>query len=383
MIIKKQLAVGIALVLCSATAFSAPKVADGRGNAMGNTGVASADYLLAPFYNPALAGAYRENDDVGLLLPALQATVNDNDDTLSDIEDLQDVVEDTPSDITAIDSYLDKLSDNAPVSVNAGAGIAVAIPNKYVAANLFAAGYAELAVDTNIDDDSTPLTRYNNSEVNLLAFTYTEVGIALAKPYTVAGQEITFGVSPKFQRLKTYAQNISLSDYDIDDYDECEQSKNSFNLDLGAFWQKDTWRVGLAVKNLFKRSLDVQDTTSSIDGTYELAPQATLGGAYLSRFFTASVDLDLTRQTRFEDLNISGLDDDFDDTQFLRFGVEGNAWDWLQLRAGYEVDLLSNMDNSVTAGIGISPFDVVNIDLAGSYAGDNQYGATLSLAFTF
>jgi hypothetical protein len=108
-----------------------------------------------------------------------------------------------------------------------------------------------------------------------------------------------------------------------------------------------------------------------------------VAGAYVSRFFTASVDLDLTKQTRFEGLNIDGLADDFDDTQFIRFGVEGNAWDWLQLRAGYEVDMLSNMDNAVTAGLGISPFDVVNIDIAGSYSGDNQFGGSLSLAFTF
>ena len=38
----------IAIVVNAATV-----VPDGRGNGMGNTGVTSADYLLAPFYNPA------------------------------------------------------------------------------------------------------------------------------------------------------------------------------------------------------------------------------------------------------------------------------------------------------------------------------------------
>jgi hypothetical protein len=270
MITKNKLAVGVCLALCSTTAFSAAKVADGRGNAMGNTGVASADYLLAPFYNPALTGVYRDNDDAGLLLPGIQVTANDQDDTLSDIDDLQDLIDSYDvllensqvPDSTATDDLnaaLDSLQDNAPLSVNVGAGLAVAIPNKYVAANLFGSGYVEVVAATDIADyDSSHSVndyentqyRYEQSEVDLLAFGYTEVGIALAKPFTVAGQEITFGVSPKFQKLKTYAQHIDVKNFDIDDYDQSEKNKSAFNLDIGAVWMKDTWQVGFAVKKL-------------------------------------------------------------------------------------------------------------------------------------
>jgi hypothetical protein len=352
---------------------------------MGNTGVASADYLMAPFYNPALTSVYRDNDDAGLLLPGVQVTANDQDDTLSDIDDLQDAIDRyeagavDASSVNELNGYLDALQGNNPISVNAGVGIAVAIPNQYVAANLFGDGYVEVMAATDIKDNADVEQRYTLSEVNLLAFSYTEYGVALAKPYTIANQEVTFGISPKFQRLTTYAQNISVKNFDIDDYDQSEKNKSAFNLDIGAVWMKDTWQVGFAVKNLFKQSIDTD--TTQVKGTYELTPQATVAGAYVSRFFTASVDLDLTKQTRFEDMDI--IDDSFDDTQYVRFGVEGNAWDWLQLRAGYEVDMLSNMDNAVTAGLGISPFDVVNIDIAGSYSGDNQFGGSLSLAFTF
>ncbi len=54
-----------------------------------------------------------------------------------------------------------------------------------------------------------------------------------------------------------------------------------------------------------------------------------------------------------------------------------------QLRAGYEVDLQNSLDNSVSVGLGVSPWDVVSFDLAGSYAGDNQFGLSANLAFTF
>jgi hypothetical protein len=90
---------------------------------------------------------------------------------------------------------------------------------------------------------------------------------------------------------------------------------------------------------------------------------------------TVAVDIELTKQERFASLN--------DETQYLRFGIEGNAWDWAQLRAGYEIDMQDNADSAITAGIGLSPFDVVSLDLAGNYAGSNQLGASANLAFTF
>ena len=76
----------------------------------------------------------------------------------------------------------------------------------------------------------------------------------------------------------------------------------------------------------------------------------TLGIGYVGDYVALSLDADLTKQKRFKELD--------DDTQFIRVGIEGNAWGWAQLRAGYEVDLENNLDNSVTGGIGISPFDV-------------------------
>ena len=54
-----------------------------------------------------------------------------------------------------------------------------------------------------------------------------------------------------------------------------------------------------------------------------------------------------------------------------------------QLRLGYEIDLEDTLDNSFTFGVGISPADLVSFDLAASYAGDNQYGLSGNLAFTF
>lgn len=360
-------------------------VADGRGNGMGNTGVTSADYVLAPFYNPSLVAVHREEDDFGLLIPAIGATVRDTDETIDTIDNLQDAIKafensgsSDPAQAAKLNSYLTQLEDNKPLSVAAGAGLAVAFPIKTLSANFFSRGYAEIIAvqDIAVNGGDTPAavkTRYESSNVDMIAFGYTEYGLALAKQFNINGQDFSFGVSPKYQQLRTYKQNLSVEDFDLSDYDKSKTTKNTFNMDLGAVWLIDNYRIGVAVKDLFSKKIDTLDVAGV--STYDLNTQVTVSGAYAHEFLTATIDWDLTKQKRFVGLA--------DDTQFLRLGVEGNAFGWAQLRAGYQFDTEDTLDDVITAGIGISPGDLVSFDIAGSYAGNNQYGASANLSFTF
>ncbi|WP_434999383.1 conjugal transfer protein TraF [Vibrio scophthalmi] len=372
---KTTLAVVCALGSISTSSIAATQMADARSNGMGNTGVVSADYLLAPFHNPALGALHRDNDDVGILFPAFGLTAHDQDETIQTIDDAQDLFADisngSSSDTAALDKLLDDLAGNAPVAVTAGLNFAVAIPTRTLSVNLFGGGYTEVIAATDVSDLSDAEDRYNDSTFKMVAFGVTEVGLSLAKSFELGGQNIAFGISPKYQNLLTYSQEGNIDNFDLDDYDKSERSKTAFNVDLGMAWHSGPLRAGLAMKNLFSQEIDTE-----IGGyTYELNPQATIGLGYAGEYLAASVDFDLTKQKRFKELN--------DDTQFLRFGVEGNAWGWAQLRAGYEMDLEDTLDDSITAGIGISPFDAVSFDIAGSYAGENQFGASANLAFTF
>ncbi|EGU42705.1 hypothetical protein VII00023_05357 [Vibrio ichthyoenteri ATCC 700023] len=372
---KITLAVACALGAVSTSAIAATQVADARSNGMGNTGVVSADFLLAPFHNPALGALHRDSDDVGILLPAFGVTVHDQDETIQTIDDAQDLFADisngSSSDTAALDKLLDDLAGNAPVAVTAGLNFAVAIPTRTLSVNLFGGGYTEVIAATEVSDLSDAEDRYNDSTFKMVAFGVTEVGLSFAKSFELGGQNIAFGISPKYQNLLTYSQEGNIDNFDLDNYDESERSKTAFNLDLGMAWHSGPLRAGLAMKNLFSQEIETE-----IGGyTYELNPQATIGLGYAGEYLAASIDFDLTKQKRFKELN--------DDTRFLRFGVEGNAWGWAQLRAGYEIDLEDTLDDSITAGIGISPFDAVSFDIAGSYAGENQFGASANLAFTF
>ncbi|EKO3401396.1 conjugal transfer protein TraF [Vibrio fluvialis] len=381
----KYLSAVIMFGICPLSAYAANSVADARGNAMGNTGVTTSDYLLAPFYNPALTAVYRDRDSVGLLVPALGANIRDSDESLSTIDDLQSSIDQfeaagvgaaTQENINQLNGYLDDLADDKPFAVSGGAGIAVALPMNAVSLNFFARGYAEILADSTIaantgNTASDVETRYQNSYVNMLAFGYSEYGVAVAKLFTLQGQQIAIGITPKIQELRTYKEVVTVQDFDLSDYDQSKTSKNAFNLDIGAVWLKDNFRAGIAAKDLISQEIKTYDDQSS----YTLDPQVTVSGGYVTDFLALAVDWDLTKQKRFK-----GVDDD---TQFLRFGVEGNAWGWAQLRAGYEIDLESTLDNSITAGLGISPGDLVSVDLAANYAGNYQYGLSANLAFTF
>lgn len=379
----KKWSVVALLILSSASVQSANTVADARGNGMGNTGVTTADYLIAPFYNPALVAVYRDRDTFGVLFPAIGATARDPDKSLETIDDLQDSIktfENTSnpnqSNVTQLNSYLDQLADDKPLAVSAGVGMAVAVPLDVLSLNIFARGYAEVISRSDIaanggDSIAAVENRYQNSTVDLIAFGYSEFGVAMAKMYSLAGQQLSFGITPKIQQLRTYKQTVSVKDFDLSDYDKSETNDNAFNLDFGAIWLIDNFRIGVAVKDLFAQELKTIDGISA----YQLDTQVTFSGGYVTELFSAAIDIDATKQERFKNLK--------DDTQYLRFGVEGNAWGWVQLRAGYEMDLEDTLDDAFTFGIGISPGDLVSFDLAGNYAGDNQFGVSGNLAFTF
>lgn len=381
---KSTLAVVMAMAF-SSSAFASNLLMDARGAGMGNTGVSTADYLLAPYYNPALTAVYRKNDSFGILLPSIGLRAEDKDESLKTIDDLQDSIEQferagvgaaTQENVDQLNRYLDQLADDKPLAVTAGIGIAVALPLDAVSLNFFTRGYAEVIAKANVaaksgNSANEVKTRYESSDVDLTAFGYTEVGLAVGKQVVLGGQTVALGVTPKVQQLRTYQDNASVKSFDLDDYDKSEVKDNAFNLDMGAVWLIDQYRVGIVAKDLFAKDIQTQNRNN----IYKLDTQIAVSGSYVSDFFIAAVDLDLTKQRRFNGDN--------DDTQFMRFGVEGNAWGWAQLRAGYEVDLQNSLDNSVSVGLGVSPWDVVSLDLAGSYAGDNQFGLSANLAFTF
>jgi len=110
---------------------------EARGDAMGGVGVVSANFLTAPFYNPALVAIYRRNDDMGMITPSFGGKYNDPNDMKSNIDSVIDA-----SNTADLDAALTKLDGNQ-ANVELGGVVAFALPNQFVAANLFAKAYTE------------------------------------------------------------------------------------------------------------------------------------------------------------------------------------------------------------------------------------------------
>ncbi len=379
-VIKKNVkAVCFGLAIFPSVALSGGQVSDGRSHGMGNTGVASSEYLTASFYNPALITIKGETDDFGILIPTIGIQAKDSDGALSLIEDLQDSIEDYENkpDVSIqadLNSYLDKLTGHSPLILNAEGGFAVAVPFEELSLSVYGSGFVEVMARADVSTSSLITTRYQNTNVDIVALGYSEFGLALAKQFTISNQVLSFGVTPKFQSFETKYENVSLKEFDVGEHGQNTTTNSAFNLDLGVVWLKNNVRTAFVAKNIIKQSIKTSEQNGKTF-TYELTPELSMGVSYHHAFFTVTADADLTAKTRYKGVK--------DDTQFVRFGAEGNAWDWAQLRVGYEVDTKGTLDNSYTIGLGLSPFNVVNLDLAANYDGENQYGASGSLSFTF
>ena len=380
-----------AVVLFATSAFA--QSGSPRELSMGGTAVASADYLSAGFSNPALLTHYSDadDDDWGLMLPNVYVFASDRNNLLDSIDSFTQSFETlenglggltTEEDLENLADSLDALSDKHFIA-GGGFGLALAIPSTSFSAAVVASTFVEADVFMNIDPDdrdriegafNDPDIPALGSEAVLLGSFRTEIGLAMAREFEFSGRTVSVGITPKIQNLEILdlAVNAELSD----DFEDQIDSDNRFtddniNFDLGASTMvSENLRVGLAARNL------MGGTFAGLSGSYnyKLDPALTTGIAYTSGPLTLAADLDLTTTTRFQEI-------DSDDSQFLRLGAE-LKWQWAQLRAGYILDLEDNYSNMATAGIGFSPFGVMHLDLAGA-VGENSYGGSLALSFTF
>jgi hypothetical protein len=67
--------------------------------------------------------------------------------------------------------------------------------------------------------------------------------------------------------------------------------------------------------------------------------------------------------------------------KFARAGVELSAGRHAHLRFGYSKDLNNEVSSLMTVGLGITPWDRANLDLAVQQGEGETYGAALQLGF--
>ncbi len=401
MLKKTKLFTVIAATLISGSAIAANQSFDSRSHAMGGVGVSSADYLTAPFHNPALVAKYGDSDDVGILIPSIGAQAYDPNslvDGLDSFVDLYDSINTSNPTQGELEDIVNGLTDlqGDQAFVQAGVAIAVAIPNDYVSVNMFVKGYADGFVLADVSDADLALANGNSTSLELSSQGVTmgvgivEAGVAFAKDFETDSGTWYVGFTPKYQQVTTINYVVDIEEYDFDNWDDdrYQSEESNFNVDVGVVYAMDSgWAFGLSGRNLIENSYETSKVTgANVEGVYNINPIYTVSTSFNHDLFTLAVDVELNESEGYESvtgLEIGEVDPEGDNTQMAGIGAEFNAWDWAQVRVGYQHDLSDNLDDQITAGLGFSPFGSVHMDISGSYAGDEQFGAVFQTYFTF
>ncbi|WP_431474127.1 conjugal transfer protein TraF [Marinobacter sp. KM021] len=414
-----KLSLAISLSIATTSALASPQAPiSARSFAMGGTGVAVAHPSAAPLANPAMMAAPQHDwaDDFGLMLPSVNARFADEEEVVDQIDDIQDVIDEfqglnrtsNPEEARRLAGDLrERLNnfDRDTVRVDAGLGIAFAIPTNSISVGFVADGAIRATVRGKLDPDddaflreletatalelaTADLDRDLKSRGRILASAVAEVGISLATTFELNnGEQFQFGVTPKYVELRTFQYTETVSGFEDDDFDsdEFETEKSGFNLDIGAayaFGENREWNAGVVVKNLIPMELDSAQARPLLGEekrTLELNPMVTAAIAHKSDYHVVTAELDLTKKKAF------GFEDD---TQWLAVGAEFDAWRYAQLRAGIRHNLASNSDNDgieedtqFTAGLGLNVLGA-RLDIGALYS-SADVGAAIELGTAF
>lgn len=412
-LIKMKQWIKIGLLSCATVASSSTLATnfsvDGRIDAMGGAGTASADYLTGVFYNPALIAIYSRKDDAGLLLPSFGLQVVDKDDMIDDLDKLINAYD--KMDVPGATKALSDLSGDT-AQIQMGTAIAVAIPNRYLSMNFYAKASLESVAIADVESQSygtlpdpalANVLDISYATVDAAAIGITEIGVAFAGYTNFLGQNLTIGITPKIQQSYTFNYSASAVDFKFKDIkDNYETGETNLNFDVGTVWFNGPWRFALAGKNLISQEIKTKESsitfglsdaeigklignsgytggpgkqTRMTQYTYNMEPIYTAGIAFMTNYFILTADVDLNEQERFIELN--------DNMQMLRIGAEFDLLYQMQLRGGYKTDLAGTYDDAFTAGIGFSPLNMFHLDLAAIYSVDSTYGVSVNMAYEY
>jgi len=381
---------------------------DARSVAMGNVSVATGGVTTAAFSNPAML-MVNETDDTFALHIGVGAVfiedggITDDIDEFQTIEDqIDSIVQNDPSNTTALlnalnaqrtiigdlngDSLIGRGTPNVAlvyggdsftVAVTAGgeAYASGAIDNVTgTTGTILESDIQDDLNDNGILDDSLNVGYIPSADLKAVGVITQEVGVSIASNVTLLGMDVSFGIKPKVVSAEaiTYRQAIDIVDVE-DIIDDSTQDLGSFTtLDAGvAIGVTDSIRVGMVAKNLISETLTVN--TNGFNKDIDFDTQLRVGVSYNTSFMTVAADMDLieTDPILVEDAN-----------RMLALGVELNAFDFVQLRAGYQKNMASgaSSDDLISAGVGL--WLGFNLDIA-AVVSEDSVGAFVQTGFHF
>ena len=395
---KRSLIISALTCAIAPTAFASQLYFDARNDAMGGAGVASSDFVTAAFVNPALLGQGKTNY-IGVILPAIPysndgharyaptsfGVQTDTSDAflgaLDNVKSAQDAY-DNNTNLQTGAAYASALGqfDGQRMGINAGTSFAIALPSSALSVAFFGNSYMTSIATAKVSQNDIDLANTQNlgdldSKVNLAGVAISDLGLALSMNWDADIAKVSIGISPKYQRIDTYSYDISLNADGLSEFEDGFldglDKQSHFNLDAGiAIDFYDTFRVAISGRNMLKKNLEIETTAykginqADEKMIFTLAPLVTAGFALHHDYATLTAEMDLNDAIGFESNSKS---------RYARGGIEANLFDFLQLRAGIRHDLNDIRDDLYTLGFGISPMNLVHIDLAATLSKNGAY----------
>ena len=371
MIRKSLISAGLMLAASNASAVSYGFF-DARSVAMGDVSVATGYITTGALSNPAMMSINEQNEDFALLIPAIGLQAIDNGGMVDLIDELQLLDETDPGNadrLIEISNQLDGTSVFGNASLNAA--LVYAADNFSIGFSYRGAGAADALYDETVPGVPNTSAPQGNLEANGLLI--EEFGVALSSQITLLGVDVAVGIRPKIVSMETitYSEDIYLVDTgDIID-DAIEQDLGDFSsIDAGIALQVfDSVTLGLVAKNLIEDTL-----TDSFGAKYDFDTHLRAGIAYSNSFMTLAADVDLTE--------IDPIASE-DPSKVMAVGVELNALDFMQLRAGYKSNIADGADEPDLISAGVGLWFGFHLDIAVVAGDDDSFGAFVQSGFRF
>ncbi len=321
----------------------------------------------------------------------VSAVVQDEKDMIGNVEDVVDAIDELENrfwDESTQQKAYDKLNEinGGRISVKANASAYIAVPNSVIPLALFinnnvnAAGIVEAtdALDAiknlkqgeDLSDILNNLPDMADAYASVSGIWAMDVGMTAAHEFNFKEtSKLKIGASFKYQQVTLYDYTSRIDSFDEDDVKDMDNKASGANIDLGVAYTYNDWlSVGLTAENLISKKYH------SVQGnTYEMKPQYTLGAGVKYGIVSFLADVELVKNPG---MNI------VQESQYANVGVKCDFWRQASLSVGYQMDMTGNEENLFCLGIGISPGDLISLDLVGML-GQDSYGAGIRLGLKF
>ena len=382
-----------ALVMVAPMSVFATQSFDARSLGRAGAGLTLGEFDQA-LKNPAHVNRRGGSDNFSLGL-SLGIIASDKDGLIDDVDDIEDELDKLDNcqlpgfDARCPDS--DRIADTMEtmdgkrLTVDGGAAVLLGLPNQTLPMSVVFRSSARIGARFNYDeddraelnraDDGNPLTQFREenlkSTIDASAFELRELGLMAGHSMSLPGrQQLDLGGTFKLQRINLIEDEQRIGDVDFGDVldDDNRREHSSANIDVGArltLGPDQPFSVAATVENLIPQTFNGPQGNE-----YRLYPLATVAGGYQQGPLQAEVGMELTKRHGF------GL---LQDSQFVYAGAELALGPYFQVRGGYRSDMQSNIADLFSVGVGVTPFNVVNIDLALMTGEGDTVGVALDL----